>query len=408
MGEIMPGEYPKDAAVRVAQDMLALDVALTISDEGFPVGDAEIFLVDGSAVNLINMAPNDEIADWSWEQRPEEMRAAEFFGFPRAKPGNKERLHSKDSIETHLNFVEGQLEDALKSGNPEKIAQARQQLKTAHEEVVDFLAQSDVSGLPADMKPGDVGAKVNETDILPMVGIDAATGTLRNGKDQTARVAFINGDKILVSKQKSGDSLLPGGHAKGEETAKDTALREATEETGLDTEFVNSLLTGDSYTVSDDKIDSVVFIADASGLNLEDFTPKDDVAEFSWGDMPFTDSYGHVHPKGKENAKEAVPNIEGITEDVDGVEESPAERKNYITHDDGKWTVHSEEGKHLGTYDSEDEAKKRLAQVEAFKHMDNSAGDISCLECKHDWDSHNGECMPCGAPNCECQEIVLV
>lgn len=34
----------------------------------------------------------------------------------------------------------------------------------------------------------------------------------------------------------------------------------------------------------------------------------------------------------------------------------------------GKWRVKSHKGKNLGTYDTKDEAKKRLRQVEFFKH----------------------------------------
>jgi hypothetical protein len=40
----------------------------------------------------------------------------------------------------------------------------------------------------------------------------------------------------------------------------------------------------------------------------------------------------------------------------------------YITHLGSKWTVHSEAGKPMGTYDSEAGAKKRLGQIEYFKH----------------------------------------
>lgn len=39
----------------------------------------------------------------------------------------------------------------------------------------------------------------------------------------------------------------------------------------------------------------------------------------------------------------------------------------YITHADGKWTVHAEDGEPLGVYDSEGQAKKRLAEVEGHK-----------------------------------------
>lgn len=40
----------------------------------------------------------------------------------------------------------------------------------------------------------------------------------------------------------------------------------------------------------------------------------------------------------------------------------------YIKHEGDTWTVYSESGKPMGSYDSEDGAKKRLGQIEYFKH----------------------------------------
>ncbi len=40
----------------------------------------------------------------------------------------------------------------------------------------------------------------------------------------------------------------------------------------------------------------------------------------------------------------------------------------YITESDGKWIVHAEDGKPMGTYGSKAEARKRLQEIEYFKH----------------------------------------
>ena len=40
----------------------------------------------------------------------------------------------------------------------------------------------------------------------------------------------------------------------------------------------------------------------------------------------------------------------------------------YITHSDGKWIVHAEDGKVLGEHDSKESAEKQLAAIEAHKH----------------------------------------
>ena len=49
-----------------------------------------------------------------------------------------------------------------------------------------------------------------------------------------------------------------------------------------------------------------------------------------------------------------------------------SELAKYITHSGGKYTVHSESGKPMGTYDSEAGAKHRLQQIEYFKHVKKS------------------------------------
>ena len=50
-----------------------------------------------------------------------------------------------------------------------------------------------------------------------------------------------------------------------------------------------------------------------------------------------------------------------------GATVAPATIGRYITHSDGKWIVHAESGKVLGTHDNEADAKKQLAAIEAHK-----------------------------------------
>lgn len=59
----------------------------------------------------------------------------------------------------------------------------------------------------------------------------------------------------------------------------------------------------------------------------------------------------------------------GLVDNVEAVEEIIT---NKVVKKDGKWWVESEKGKNLGgPYDTEEEAKKRLKQVEYFKHTKN-------------------------------------
>lgn len=40
-----------------------------------------------------------------------------------------------------------------------------------------------------------------------------------------------------------------------------------------------------------------------------------------------------------------------------------------IRKEQGKYVIRSKEGKPLGSYDSEEQARKRLKQIEYFKHL---------------------------------------
>lgn len=60
-----------------------------------------------------------------------------------------------------------------------------------------------------------------------------------------------------------------------------------------------------------------------------------------------------------------------------GAAVEPQER--YITHEDGKWIVHAEDGKVLGEHDSKADAEKQLAAVEAHKHDEGRALELPNL-----------------------------
>jgi hypothetical protein len=66
----------------------------------------------------------------------------------------------------------------------------------------------------------------------------------------------------------------------------------------------------------------------------------------------------------------------------------------YITHSGDKWIVHAESGKVLGEYASEGEAKKRLEQIEYFKHKDASGERHIVTDGHQSWTI----CEPDGTP----------
>jgi|SRR5579864_940975 len=64
------------------------------------------------------------------------------------------------------------------------------------------------------------------------------------------------------------------------------------------------------------------------------------------------------------------PNKRKEREQEDMEMESSLNKDSHIRHEDGKWVIYSHDyKKKLGTYDTEEEAKKRLGQIEYFKHQ---------------------------------------
>lgn len=104
------------------------------------------------------------------------------------------------------------------------------------------------------------------------------------------------------------------------------------------------------------------------------------------------DKYEPYQPKTGEKCsckrgieRDNCPECEGTGEKIDfkKIRARHDESVNEIIKKVGdKWQVQSHEGKNLGTYDTEAEAKKRLGQVEYFKHKNESKdGDKKCKVC---------------------------
>lgn len=81
----------------------------------------------------------------------------------------------------------------------------------------------------------------------------------------------------------------------------------------------------------------------------------------------FPDEARAVPDEPERDAKKTVANGDGY-ESVDDGDELTEDQQRYITHGGGKWVVHAEDGKVLGTHGTKAEAVKQLAAVEAHKH----------------------------------------
>jgi hypothetical protein len=80
---------------------------------------------------------------------------------------------------------------------------------------------------------------------------------------------------------------------------------------------------------------------------------------------------------------EIRPAIEECARTMTTVTESSTMQERYIRKQGEKWVVYSEAGKELGSHDSEEDAKKQLAAIEANKHKDGEGRSIPWIEDGH-------------------------
>ena len=79
---------------------------------------------------------------------------------------------------------------------------------------------------------------------------------------------------------------------------------------------------------------------------------------------------------------EKLKNDGAITEEEIKEAKDSLDKESKVVKKDDKYQVQSEKGKNLGTYDTKEEAKDRLKEVEMFKHMDKKADGDNSKEAK--------------------------
>ena len=78
-----------------------------------------------------------------------------------------------------------------------------------------------------------------------------------------------------------------------------------------------------------------------------------------------------VNDKSKKEVVKDLKEKGHITEEeIKEVKKEDIDKKSKVVKQDGKYQAQSEKGKNFGTYDTKEEAKERVKQMEMFKHMD--------------------------------------
>ena len=102
--------------------------------------------------------------------------------------------------------------------------------------------------------------------------------------EKSCGAIIFNEDKVLVVKQTSGFYGFPKGHVEIGETEKETAIREAKEETGLDIKIISDKRYTQSYIVKENVHKDVVFFI-AKLENNNEKRQVEEIEEILWIDI---------------------------------------------------------------------------------------------------------------------------
>jgi len=123
---------------------------------------------------------------------------------------------------------------------------------------------------------------------------------VRKDMGPRARIMVVNGGNVLVVKERDGFWGLPGGHIDARESPRDAAMREAHEELGISVELLNNKLPQHGMKRSA-PMPTEVFLLDLDQPGIQaanviaDMMPSEEIVDFKWEGLPFTDSAGNVY-----------------------------------------------------------------------------------------------------------------
>ena len=234
------------------------------------------------------------------------------------------------------------------------------------------------------------GEKVKETHFLvttePVEDIEGQTNltiytdTKGDPTDEINKLSELNADpKVVVNKLETGD-LLPGTEERKDGIKKlvnDKSKKEVVEDlkdkghiTEKEIEDVkkDDIEKKSKTNISGKTLDELIANLEKEGYTIKDFQPglpKASVSAEKDGKKYNIEVSTMLNDDG--NNDHRVTNIKEHTEITT---DDNIEKESKVVKQDGKYQAQSEKGKNFGTYDTKEEAKERVKQMEMFKHMD--------------------------------------
>ena len=109
-------------------------------------------------------------------------------------------------------------------------------------------------------------------------------------KEKSCGIIIVKDNKVLMVKQKNDIYSFPKGHVEGNETEKETAIRETKEETNIDAEIISDEKYKVFYKTKKGKDKEVVyFIGKPKNDNLK--PQEGEIDEVSWVDKEKVENF---------------------------------------------------------------------------------------------------------------------
>lgn len=224
----------------------------------------------------------------------------------------------------------------------------------------------------------DIEGQSNLTIFTDMKG--SWTDKFAGKKEELNKKSELNADpKVVVNKLETGD-LLPGTEERKDGIKKlvnDKSKKEVVEDlkdkghiTEKEIEDVKKedIEKKSNTNISGKTLDELITNLEKEGYIIKDFQPglpKASVSAEKDGKKFNIEVSTMLNDDG--NNDHRVTNIKEHTEITT---DDNIEKESKVVKQDGKYQAQSEKGKNFGTYDTKEEAKERVKQMEMFKHMD--------------------------------------
>ena len=115
-----------------------------------------------------------------------------------------------------------------------------------------------------------------------------------------ASAIVIKDNSVLMVRAKNSNSWgVPSGGIGGNETAKETCVREIFEETGYEAKVVKALHTKNTI-IKDYKVTTQYFLCEITGGDIQYHDPDEEIEEISWKDSFEISKIIHAYPEDQE------------------------------------------------------------------------------------------------------------